>query len=85
LFHWQIGLRRTGSTSNAKDRFQTARASRRAWFFTALGSEAVKLAVLVSLPPSGNTSLSRACTSTLMVLMYSWQCARKMAACSAVG
>jgi hypothetical protein len=52
---------------------------------TALGSVAVKSLVLVPLPPSGSTSVSRAATSTWTVLLYSWQGARKRAACSGVG
>src|SRR5262249_19428364 len=66
LFHWQRGLRSTGMMPSSKERFQTERASRSAWFLTALGRAAVKSLVLASLPPSGSTSLSSACTSTLI-------------------
>src|SRR5258708_19132034 len=80
-----MGVRRMGIRLSAHARCQTERASRSACFFTALGSAAVKSLVLMPLPPSGSTSLSRACTSTLMVLMYSLKCARKRAACFGVG
>src|SRR5262249_44851859 len=43
---------------------------------TGQGGAAVKSLVLASWPSPGNTPLSSVCTSTVTVLMYSWQCAR---------
>jgi hypothetical protein len=85
VLHGHTGRRRTGTRPSARARFQTDRASRNAWFLTALGRAAVKSAVVVALPSSGSTPLSRAATSTLLVPMYSWAWARNSAACPSVG
>jgi hypothetical protein len=45
----------------------------------------VKFLVLAAFSPSGSTSLSRAAASMLIAPMYSRQCTRRMASCSASG
>src|SRR5262245_28054608 len=73
----------------AKDRFQTARASRREGLVldgAGQGGGAVLGAGWrPARPSSGHTPLSRAWTSTWTVRRDSWQCARRRAAWSGVG